>query len=177
MLLSEHNVDLIGERVDMAVRIGELPDSDMVATRIGSMRIVVCASPSLLKVHGIPEKPDDLRQIPFVAVEVPQRSPGWHSGAAADLVPKRPKLSVTTAEAAMEAAVLGVGASQLLLYQVMEAVEDGRLKIVLEAFEPTPAPVHLLHAAHGQMPLKMRRFLDFAAPRLRHAIGKLDLRH
>jgi DNA-binding transcriptional LysR family regulator len=62
-----------------------------------------------------------------------------------------------------------------LYYQVAEAVEAGALQIVLDAFEPEPIPVHLVHASRGQMPLKMRRFLDFAAPRLREALGRLPL--
>ena len=74
----------------------------------------------------------------------------------------------------MQAAIRGVGVTRLLYYQVIEAVEAGWLTIILEAFEPIPAPVHLLHAARGQMPLKMRRFLDFAAPRLRQALSELD---
>jgi DNA-binding transcriptional LysR family regulator len=155
----------------MAVRIGELPDSEMVATRIGSMRTVVCASPRLLERHGVVQNPEDLLQLPCVAFEGPAPSPGWRFGPAT-VVPVKPRLSVSTAEAAMQAAIRGVGVTRLLYYQVVEAVEDGTLTILLEPFEPNPAPVHLLHAAHGQMPLKMRRFLDFAAPRLRHAIGE-----
>ena len=74
----------------------------------------------------------------------------------------------------MEAAIAGLGVARLLHYQAAEVVEDGRLVILLAGFEPNPAPVHLLHAARGQMPLKMRRFLDFAALRLRLALGQLE---
>jgi DNA-binding transcriptional LysR family regulator len=100
-------------------------------------------------------------------------SPGWRFGPAATIVPVKPRLSVSTADAARQAAILSVGVTRLLYYQVVEEVEDGRLTIILEAFEPKPAPVHLLHAARGQLPLKMRRFIDFAGPKLRHAMGEL----
>lgn len=173
LLLTDHNVDLIGHRVDMAVRIGELPDSDMVATRIGSMRTIVCASPDLIGHHGLPKKPEDLLRFPCVAMEAPQPSPGWDFGPAAAVIPVKPRLSVSTAEAALQAAIAGVGATRLLYYQVAEAIGEGTLMVLLEAFEPKPVPVHLLHAARGHMPLKMRRFLDFAAPRLRQALADI----
>ena len=171
--LADRNVDLLDDHVDMAVRIGELPNSEMVATRIGSMRTVVCASPSLIERHGVAQKPQDLLRLPCIAVETPQPSPGWRFGPAATAVPVKPRLSVSTAEAARQAAIRGVGVTRLLHYQVVDAVQDGRLVVLLEGFEPSLAPVHLLHLARGQMPLKMRRFLDFAAPRLRQAIGEL----
>jgi len=170
LLLADHNVDLVGDRIDMAVRIGDLRDSDMVATRIGAMRTVVCASPALVEKHGVPASPKDLLQFPCVAMDAPQPSPGWRFGPSGALVPVKPRLSVSTAEAAMEAAIKGVGVTRLLYYQVAEAVEEGHLVILLDPFEPRLAPVHLLHAARGQLPLKMRRFLDFAVPRLRHAL-------
>lgn len=172
--LADRNVDLLDDHVDMAVRIGELPDSEIVATRVGSMRTVVCASPSLIERHGALRKPLDLLRVPCVALDAPMPSPGWRFGPGETVIPVKPRLSVSTAEAVLEAAIRGVGATRLLFYQVVEAVEGGSLTILLEAFEPAPAPVHLLHAARGHMPLKLRRFLDFAAPRLRQALGKLS---
>jgi DNA-binding transcriptional LysR family regulator len=171
LVLSDRNVDLVEDHVDMAVRIGRLPDSSMVATQIGTMRTVTCASPGLLERHGVPKKPVDLLALPCVALDVPLPSPDWRyrsRGAGATVnVPVRPRLSVTTTEAAAQAAVLGVGITRLLHYQVAEALERGELQIILAAFEPEPAPVHLLHASRGLMPLKMRHFHDFAVPRLR----------
>lgn len=167
LVLADRNVDLLDDHVDMAVRIGELPDSEMVATRIGSMRTVVCASAALIKSLGAPRKPADLARLPCIAMDGPQPSAGWRFGPTMGQVAINPRLAVSTAEAAVEAAIRGVGIARLLHYQVVDAVEDGKLTMLLEAFEPNPAPVHLIHAAHGQMPLKLRRFLDFAAPRLR----------
>jgi DNA-binding transcriptional LysR family regulator len=178
LILADRNVDLIDDHVDMAVRIGKLPDSSMVATQIGTMRTVTCASPALLAGRGMPQIPDDLVRFPCVTVDTPMPSPSWRfrdprSGAALD-VSVQPRLTVTTTEAAAQAAVRSVGVIRLLHYQVVEEVKRGGLQIVLEAYEPESAPVHLVHASRGQMPLKMRRFLDFAAPRLKRELNVIS---
>jgi len=174
LVLSDRQVNLVDDHVDMAVRIGHLPDSSMVATAIGTMRMVTCASPALLAAKGTPQEPADLLRLPCVVVDTPLPAPSWRfrqprSGAPVD-VSVRPRLSVTTTEAAADAASLSVGVTRLLHYQAVDAIGRDALRIVLQAHEPEPAPVHLVHVSRGQMPLKMRRFLDFAAPRLRRAI-------
>jgi DNA-binding transcriptional LysR family regulator len=178
LVLIDRNVDLVAEDIDMVVRIGQLPDSSMVATAIGTMRTVVCASPALLLTHGAPHKPDALRRMPSIALDGSMLSASWRFGdprsGAPLTVPVAPRLTVTTTDAAAQAAVRGVGVAQLLHYQVAAGVASGALKIVLKSWEPPPLPVHLLHASRGQMPLKMRRFLEFAAPRLRDALGELS---
>lgn len=172
--LSDRNVDLVEDHVDMAVRIGRLPDSAMIATRVGTMRTVICASPALLAERGVPETPDDLRHLPLIAMEGPPLLSWTFPPGAAGREPfPAARLSVSTADAAAEAAIRGAGVARLLHYQVAEAVAAGRLAIILASFEPEPAPIHLLHAARVQMPLKMRRFLDFAAPRLRERLERL----
>ena len=171
--LSDRHVDLVDDHVDMAVRIGRLPDSSMVATGIGTMRTVTCASPALLAAQGVPQAPADLLRFACVAIDAPLPLSSWRfrhpqSGAAID-VPVRPRLSVTTPEAAAHAGSLSIGVTRLLHYQAVDALERGALQLILEAYEPEPAPIHLVHVSRGQMPLKMRCFLDFAAPRLRQA--------
>ena len=171
LLLQDRNLQLIEDHIDMAVRIGRLPDSSMIATSIGSVRMVVCASPRLLEIHGIPAVPQDLLRLPSVTIEAPLSQPGWHfrdpvSETPFPIVPT-PRLSVTTVEAAVRAAIRGAGVIRLFHYQVADAVKVGDLKIVLADYEQEPVPVSLLHASRGQMPLKMRSFLDFAVPRLR----------
>ena len=175
LVLADGNVHLVDSHVDLAVRIGELEDSTMVATRVGSMRTVVCASPDLLRQHGIPDSPEDLRGRPVIIAAVPMPGSGWRfrrAGSAALVeVPILPRLVVTTTEAAAQAAVCGVGFVQLLFYQVAETVAAGKLRVVLDRFEPAPAPIHLVHAVRGQLPLKMRSFLDFATSRLRDQLA------
>jgi DNA-binding transcriptional LysR family regulator len=177
LTLADRNLHLLDDHVDMAVRIGPLPDSGMVATRIGSMRTVVCASPKLLAGHGAPKTPEDLAVLPTVNFSFLSPAAVWpfrrRDTAAALDVPTRPRLSVSTAEAAVWAAVQGVGVTRLLHYQCADAVRDGLLHIILADFEVDPAPVHLLHATRGALPSKMRVFLDFAASRLRARLASL----
>lgn len=178
LMLTDRNIDLVDEHVDMAVRIGNLPDSAMVATRIGSVRRVVCGSPALFAGRGVPKEPADLMDLPCISVEILTPSAGWQfqkAGLAKAIeVAITPRLSVTTTEAAAEAAIRGAGVTRLLHYQVAAAVAAGTLRLVLEDFEPEPAPIHLVHLSRGQMPLKMRHFLDFAAPRLRASVAALQ---
>lgn len=177
LMLADRNIDLIDAHVDIAIRIGRLPNSSMVATQIGVLRTVVCASPALMDRGGIPQAPDDLLTRPCVTVDTPLPSPDWRfkaAGSAATFeVPVLPRLSVTTTEAAAQAAIQSVGVTRLLHYQVAEAVEAGALRIILDAFETDPVPVNLVHISRGQMPLKVRRFHDFAAPRLCEVLEKV----
>ncbi len=175
--LSDRNLHLNDDHVDMAARIGPLPDSTMVATRIGSMRRVVCASPNLLAEHGTPRMPEDLATLPCVGFDFQSPALAWPfrlKGAkrTAD-VSIRPRLSVSTAEAAVWAAARGVGATRVLHYQCADALRDGSLRIILAEFEVEPLPVHLVHAGREALPSKMRVFLDFAAGRLRERLTSL----
>jgi DNA-binding transcriptional LysR family regulator len=178
LALADRNLHLLDDHVDMGIRIGTLPDSLMVATRIGSMRTVVCASPKFIAIHGAPRKPEALAALPCVDFDVLSPASTWSfrlkdSRGSID-VPVRPRLSVSTAEAAVWAAAHGVGVTRVLHYQCADAVRDGSLRIVLADFEPEPLPVHLIHAGRGALPSKMRVFLDFAADRLRHRLRNLD---
>jgi DNA-binding transcriptional LysR family regulator len=175
LVLSDRTIDLVDDHIDMAVRIGALADSAMIATQVGLMRTVACASPALLDRYGVPLTPEDLATLPCVAFDNPYAPSDWRfrrSGSARLVeVAIKPRLSVTTAEAVVESAIRGMGVARVLHYQAAEAMAAGSLKVVLEDFEPPAAPVHLLHAARGRMPLKVRRFLDLAAPRLRQALS------
>lgn len=178
LVLSDRNADLIGDQLDMAVRIGSLADSSMIAARVGSVRYVVCASSEFLAAHGSPKSPDDLAALPCVTFGTSahtswsfaskRRTPGS--------IPVRPRLVVNTAEAAIDAAIAGVGLARVLSYQVAPAIADRRLRIVLAAYEPEPLPVHLVHPAQTHPPLKLRRFLEFAAPRLKKTLAAIDKR-
>ncbi len=172
--LSDRNADLIEDHIDVAARIGPLPDSTLVATRVGSVRRVVCASPDLLAAHGTPGTPRDLAGLPAVTFNALGGGDAWRfrSGEAPAV---RPRLSVTTAEAALDAAVAGVGITRVLSYQAAAAVADGRLKVILAEFEDAPLDVSLIHAGQGRLPLKTRAFLDMAAPRLKSELASIPL--
>lgn len=174
-LQSDRNADLVGDQVDLAVRIGKLPDSGMIATQVGALRTVVCASPALLTNHGVPQTPLDLAHMPCVVFNGPRLFPAWRfrspeSGAPAN-VPIKPRLQTATPDAAVEAAIQGVGFTYLLDYHVAQAIDAGKLRIVLQEFEVEPIPVHIMHVPRSVMPLKLRRFIDFAVPRLRNALS------
>jgi DNA-binding transcriptional LysR family regulator len=175
LVLTDRNIDLIDEHVDMAARIGSLPESSMIATRIGSMRRVVCASPQLLARHGVPKSPEDLADWPCVKFDFLSPSSTWPFRWMEGIceTPVKPRLSVSTAEAAVWAATQNVGMTRVLHYQCADAVRAGSLKIMLADFEVDPLPVHLIHAARGALPSKMRAFLDFAAGRMRKALAAL----
>jgi DNA-binding transcriptional LysR family regulator len=169
LVQSDRNINLTDEHIHVAVRIGALPDSNMMATRVGEVRRVVCGSPAYFAAHGAPARPADLAGHACVISDVLESPDVWRfgTGRGETAVTIRPRLLVTTAEAAIDAAVAGIGVARLLSYQVAHALGGGALTLVLEDFEPPPRPVSLLHAGGKLVPLKLRAFLDFAAPLLR----------
>jgi len=171
--LTDRLVNLLEERVDLVLRIGEQPSSSLVSTRVGLLRQVVCASPAYLKTHSVPAEPDDLRSHDCVAYEGYAMGSNWtflSRGRSVKVeVPSR--LIVNSVEAAVVAAVEAAGIARVASYQVEELIKSGTLVRLLEVFEPQPAPVHLMYAGQGQIPLKLRAFIDFAAPRLRERLG------
>jgi DNA-binding transcriptional LysR family regulator len=171
LVLSDRNLHLIDDRIDIALRIGALVDSALVSTRVGAVRKVVCGSPAYFAAHGRPKKPEDLAALTAVTFEELSSSDRWTfrdpKSKREIHAPVRARLAVNTAEAAIDGAGAGVGVTRVLSYQVAEAVADGRIEIVLSRYEPAPSPVSLIHAGNGLTPLKVRMFLDFAAPRLR----------
>jgi DNA-binding transcriptional LysR family regulator len=174
LALADRMVNLLEEHVDLAIRIGELPDSSLVATRIGSIRRVVCGSPDYFAKRGTPESPADLGKHSCVSFEPEMSSDKWIFGIGkSDIsVPIHSRLVVNTATAAIDAAIAGVGITRVLSYQVASAVRGGALTVVLTEFEPTPWPVSLVYAGGRLLPLKLRVFLDFAAPRLRAGLAE-----
>ena len=170
--LSDRQVNLVEDHIDLALRIGNLQDSNLVATKVGSIRRAAYASPSYLAQRGIPERPEDLdghECITFEGLNSP-RTWTFTDGKKEISVPIHSRLSVSTAEAAIDASVAGLGVTRLLSYQATRAIAAGELQIVLEAFEPAPWPVSLIYVAQGLVPLKLRAFIDFAVPRLRGRI-------
>jgi DNA-binding transcriptional LysR family regulator len=175
LTLADRNLQLADEHIDVALRIGPLEDSRLVAVRVGSVRRVVCASPAYLARRGRPKMPADLARHDVVSFESLPASQAWHfaprGGRHAQTVAVRPRLAVNTAEAAIDAAVAGVGLTHVLSYQAAGALASGRLALVLRAYEPEPVPVSLLYTDPKRLPLKTRSFIDFAVPRLRKALG------
>ncbi|MCA6108337.1 LysR family transcriptional regulator [Bradyrhizobium cenepequi] len=174
LMLSDHTINIVDERIDLAVRVGTLPDSTLVATKVGEIRRVVCGSPDYFAAHGVPKTPDDLADHMCVTFTTLASGMTWifnPRGKPTKGVRPYCRLKVNTAEAAIDAAIAGVGVTNVLSYQVARAVAAGKLRLVLQDYEPVPIPVHLMHAGQAIPPLKLRRFTEFAASRLRKSLA------
>jgi DNA-binding transcriptional LysR family regulator len=169
-LFLDRVVNLLDEGVDVAVRIGELPDSSMQAIRVGQVRRVICAAPGYLAKNGIPTSPDDLHAHTIVSASSVTPNPEWKlvEKGEARSIRLRARMITTTNDSAVAAAVGGFGLTRLLSYQVSEHMRTGTLKTVLPDFEPAPLPVHVVHREGRQAPQRVRAFLDLAIERLRH---------
>jgi DNA-binding transcriptional LysR family regulator len=177
LALGDRIVNLLEDHVDLALRIGSLPDSGLIATHLGRIRRVVCASPLYVSKSGVPGAPRDLAAHQCVSFEPLATDNTWRFNVdGADTgVPIHPRLIVSTAEAAIDAAIAGLGITCVLSYQIESAMRAGALRLLLESFEPPPLPVSFLYSSQGRLPLKLRALLDFAAPRLRARLQQVDL--
>ncbi len=162
-------IDLLEDHVDLAVRIGELPDSSLVAAKVGAICRVVCGSPAYFRRAGVPQSPAELGAHDCVSFEGVTAPDFWIFRAGKKDMPVaiRSRLVVNTAEAAIDAVFAGLGVTRVLSYQVARAVRDGALVLALRDYEPEPVPVSLVYRSQPLMPLKLRAFIDFAAPRLK----------
>jgi DNA-binding transcriptional LysR family regulator len=171
--LTDRAVNLLEEHVDVAVRIGELPDSSMITTRVGLIRPVLCASPGYLKIRGVPVKPADLAAHDCIVHEGHATSYNWEfrAGSNSQTIQVPQRLVVNSGEAAVVAAATGAGIARVLSYLIDPLVKSRSLVTLLEAYEPPPIPVNLIYPSQRQVPLKLRAFLDYSVQRLRKRLG------
>jgi DNA-binding transcriptional LysR family regulator len=177
LLLLDRTINVVDEGVDVAVRIGHLADSALVATTVGNVRRVVVASPGYLARAGRPREPRDLaahRTIGFTALFAGDTWTfgGGPDGGRARTIKVAPVLTVNTAEAAVGAALAGVGVTAALSYQVADAIAAGELVALLPKFEPDPIPVQLVYPAGSTTTAKVRAFLALATPGLRAVLPR-----
>ncbi len=173
LVLTDRLADFVEDRVDVAVRVGSLPDSSLIATRIGTVRRVLCASPAYLEAHApAPQRPQDLEAHECITFESLTSPAVWTFRLAKSelSVAIRSRLTVNTAEAAIDAAIAGLGITQVLSYQVEAALQAGTLELILDDLETEPSPVSLVYSGQGLLPLKTRAFIDFATERLRRKL-------
>lgn len=169
-VLNDRVVNLLEDHIDLALRIGDLPDSSsLITTQIGSVRRVVCGSPAYFARRGVPENIDELAMhdcITFEGLPFPDfwMFPTSKANVSAAV---HARLVVNTAEAAIDAAIAGLGVTRVLSYQVAAPVKAGLLNVVLQELEPAPSPVSLVYSGQRRLPLKLRAFLDFAAVQLK----------
>jgi DNA-binding transcriptional LysR family regulator len=169
LVLNDRVISLLEDQIDVALRIGELPDSSLIALRLGTIRRVLCASPQYLQTRGIPQTPHDLAGhdcISYAGFLAPDVWTFVRDGS--DIaVPVHSRLVVGSVESACDAARAGIGITGVFSYNVAAALEAGALVTLLDEFQPAPLPVSLVYTAGRFLPLKLRAFLDFAAPRLK----------
>lgn len=174
-LLVDRVVNLLDEGIDVAVRIGALPDSSLTAVPVGQVRRVVCAAPAFLREHGRPEDPDALQRFCTVTAALEGRGPQWRF--LQDGEPRRVRvdsqLTVTSFQAAVLAACEGWGLTQVVSYQVARHLASGALEVVLRDYELPPLPVHVVYPEGRKSSAKVRSFVDFCVEALRRDLATL----
>lgn len=172
MMLMDRRLNMIENHIDIGLRVGELHDFSLIAKKVGTVRRVVCASPTYLERRGAPRTPDDLKDHDCITFENTLSSQSWsfNIGKAEKSFPIHSRLVVSTAEAATDAAVTGIGLTRMLNYQIDAQCREGTLNLVLESFQSPLKPVHLIYEAGRHLPLKIRTFLDYAGPRLKKSM-------
>jgi DNA-binding transcriptional LysR family regulator len=173
--LQDRAVNLLEEHVDVALRIGTLADSSLIAARVGEIVRVVCASPAYLKSRGTPKSPDDLSAHRCISYPPIQSPTTWRfkRDQTEHVVPVRSRLIVSDLESACDAARAGVGITVAFSYHVAESINSRELTPLLQDFQPPPLPVSFVYSPNRFMPVKLRAFLDFTLPRLRARLGEL----
>ena len=166
LTLSNRQVNLTEEGIDAALRVGDLPDSALIATRVGTIYRVFAASPRYLDSRGIPQEPADLVGHDCIGVQGFTGSGFW--SVASDVeIPVRYRLIVNSTDAACEAAKEGMGIVSVFSHHVVSDFRDGTLVLVLPDLKRETLPLSLVRASGEYLPLKLRAFLDFVTSRLK----------
>ncbi len=167
-LLVDRVVSMVDDGIDVAIRIGNLPDSGLHTVKVGEVRQVICASPAYLAEHGRPQHPEQLLQHRIVMSSSSHLLSDWHfAGSDGPLsVRPEPRLVVTANQAAINAACLDWGLTRVLSYQVAGKIAAGELAVVLQDFEQPPLPIHVVYLGGRKISTKVRSFVDFCAARL-----------
>ena len=162
-------VQLLEEGVDAAVRIGDLPDAGLSAVRVGLVRRVVCAAPAYLDQRGTPDAPEELAAHAVIAAGGAAPAAEWRLlvGGNARMIKLEARLHTTTHEAALQAALAGVGIARLPWFLVADAVKSGAMRVLLHNHETAPLPVHVVHREGRHPTQKVRAFVDLAVQALR----------
>jgi DNA-binding transcriptional LysR family regulator len=171
LTMIDRSVDLVEEGLDAAIRIGALADSSAVATRLGAVRYIAIAAPAYLDRRGAPASPEDLVHHDIVAFAGLIGANQWRFDGASVRI--APRLVVTTAEAAIDAAVAGLGITRVLSYQAVDVLAAGSVVRLLAEHDVTDLPVHLLYPGGRHPAPKLRAFVDFTVPRLRRRLDEV----
>ena len=167
IMLNDRSVDLVEEGVDLAVRMGNLSDSALVAKKLASSPIVTVASPSYLKAHGVPQSPRDLKQhnyIVFTGLSNMHELEFTH-GKDVDVIRVEGNLHTNNSEALRAALIMGNGISRAPRWLVGDAIESGELSVVLPEYQAPPLDISAVYPSGRHLPSKARLLLDFMAER------------
>lgn len=163
LTLVDRVVRLVDEGIDVAVRIGDLSDSALHALKVAEVRRLLVASPDYLAEHGVPATIPALHDHPLISFAEIDRAPEWRFGpSGSPAIRIAPRLIVNTADAAIAAAVAGMGIARVLSYQAIDAIAQGTLVPVLDAFAPPVMPVHLVYQANRGTSVNVRAMIEAA---------------
>src|SRR5712671_2957608 len=174
-LRTHHQTHDYLRHAEIALRIGPLADSSLIAVRVAEICRVVCASPAYLKSRKTPKSPDELSTHDCISYSPFQSPNTWtfKRDQTEYVVPVRSRLQVSNLESACDAASAGVGITVAVSYHVAERIKSGELITLLQDFQPPPLPINFVYSPNRFMPVKLRAFLDFVVPRLRARLGDL----
>jgi DNA-binding transcriptional LysR family regulator len=177
LMLTDRVTHFLDDQVDVALRIGDLLGSSLIATSLGTVRRVTCASPTYLATRTPPITPKDLASHDVISFESVSTDTVWRYWSGNDEVPivLRSRLSVSTIDAAIDAGLAGTGILRAMSYQVADFVRGRLLEVLLEPFEPAPRPIHLIYDRQNRLPLKVGAFVEFVVPRLRDRVTAASL--
>lgn len=172
LLLQNRVVDMIGEGVDIAIRLAHLPDSSLTAVRLGVVRKIFCAAPAYLLAHGQPRHPADLAEHACIGLNEQGQQELWQyceseTRRTTRAVRVNCRLSLNSAGSAVDAAIRGLGVLHPISYQVQEQLSDGRLKSILDDYRQAPMPVHLVFVSRPALSVAARAFVDYVTPVMR----------
>src|ERR1700726_1616127 len=171
--LSDRMINLVEDGIDLAVRIGHLADSSLVARQVGEMRRIMVASPAYLKTHGEPNTPGALVSPQTIQFGATSGSAEWRfvENGREIRVNYAPRLLTNSADAAIQYAEAGGGLTRVLAYQAADAIERGGLRIVLQKFELPPLPIHIVYPTSRLLSAKVRAFIDLVVERSKWDFG------
>lgn len=165
LVLSERHADLVADKLDLAIRVGELPDSSLKARKLAQLRRVFFASTAWIQQHGRPSLPDELAALPCVLRNTGADRKQWPATIGGEIrhIKVKGPFSANDAAAANEAVACGLGAGMAPFWQIRKMLDEGRVEIILREFEPPPVPIHALWPSGRALPARTRLFVDHLA--------------
>jgi len=173
LVLSDQNINLVKEGIDIAIRIGVLSDSNMVAKKVGTVRRVICATPKLLNKLGTINHPKDLTSMPCIHFSGLSHGNNWHlhQGDKIHSIPVKGPLTCNNITSVLNVVKESLGLGMFLSYQVDKEINNGDLRLILEEYEPEPLDVSVVYSHAKLMSTRIRYFVDWVTHELKHQMS------